>query len=76
MTDVFNAMKANVDAITECQVASEIEDKACSDLEKAKKWYCTCQKATSVARKAAGESERSLGYAISDARKAKLKTGE
>ena len=76
MTDVFDAMKAHVGAITECQVASEIEVKSISDLEKARKWHDTCQRATTVARKTVAEAERALGYAISDARQAKLKTGE
>ena len=74
MTDVFDAMKAHVDAITEHQVACEIEVKATADLEIARKRYSDSCRATSDMKKKRDEADRALGYAISDARKITPKT--
>ena len=76
MTAVFDAMKAHVDAITEHQVACEIQDKAQADLERARKWYTKSNDAADVLRHQRAEAEAVLEHAISDARKATPKTGE
>ena len=51
MTDVFNAMKTHVEAITELLTADEIEKKAQSDLEKARAWKTSCEKVSMEARR-------------------------
>ena len=76
MTDVFDAMKAHVDAITEHQVACEIEGKANAELESARKTYSYSCRAASDLKKKRDEADRTLCNAIFNARKATPKTGE
>ena len=76
MTDVFDAMKAHIDAITEHQVACEIEIKARADLDLAGKWYASSSKAANDLRHKSEETEDALEHAVCDARKATPKTGE
>ena len=64
MTDVFNAMKAHVEAITELLTANEIEHKASSDLEVARRWLLSCQKASMTTRKNENESGILLKAAV------------
>ena len=75
MTDVFNAMKTHIDAITELLTANEIENKAQHDLEKARAWLVTCQKSSTVQRAKENESKILLTSAINTARKATRNTG-
>ena len=70
MTDVFNAMKAHVDAITEVLAANEIENRAQSDLEAARRWLLSCQKASMAVRAKENESKILLTSAINADRKA------
>ena len=73
MADVFEAMKAHVNAITELLTANEIENKASSDLEVAKHWLLSCQKASMAARAKENESKILLTSAINAGRKAASK---
>ena len=73
MTDVFNAMKANVDAITELLAANEIENRAESDLDNARSWLTSCQRASKAARAKENESKILLTSAINAGRKAARK---
>ena len=70
MTDVFNAMKAHVDAITGLLTVNEIESKAQSDLEAARRWLTKCQNDAMTARRNENESGILLRAAIYAARKA------
>ena len=74
MTDVFDAMKAHVDAITELLAANEIQDKAQSDLEKARHWLTTCEKEEMASRRKEVEAVRLLRIAVDAARKPTPKT--
>ena len=77
MTDVFEAMQAHVDAVTELLTANEIESKAQSDLDKARDWLTSCQEAAMTARKKEKESGILLRSAVNFRRlKATPKTGE
>ena len=68
MADVFNAMKRHVDAIMEVLTANEIEDKAQSDLQKARDWLLKCQKESNIVRANENESKILLTAAINFAR--------
>ena len=64
MIDVFNAMKAHVDAITELLTVNEIENKAKSDLEAARLWLTKCEKDAMTARRNENESGILLRAAV------------
>ena len=75
MTDVFDAMKAHVDAITEHLTAMEIAEKAANDLVRARKRQEECQAYALEIKRKRDNTEHMLCAAIDTARKATRNTG-